>query len=93
MITTRTYFNGCNWCNATGLIPSKDFGMNTTPLMITCPVCNGSKVITVTESFESKDESLREDKYPDTEADGYVYCGKMWGNELYLKDKHNNKEK
>jgi hypothetical protein len=59
MITTRTYLKGCDWCNATG----HKFPMqhNGTDFSSICPACNGNKVITVTETFESKDESLRDE--------------------------------
>jgi hypothetical protein len=49
MKTTRTYSKGCDWCNATGLVPS---GLSTTLIRETCPVCNGNKLITVTEIIE-----------------------------------------
>ena len=52
MKTTRTYLQGCTWCNASGFVPSNNFGMNTTPLTNTCPVCNGVKTIVVTEVTE-----------------------------------------
>ena len=53
MKTTRQYQSGCTWCNASGWVPSKDFGMNTTPLTIPCPVCNGAKTIIITETIEN----------------------------------------
>ena len=53
MKTTRIYLKGCDWCNASGLVPSNNWGMNTTPLTDTCPVCNGAKTIVVTEVTES----------------------------------------
>ena len=55
MKTTKTYFSGCNYCNATGLIKNYVFNPNITgcEVSITCPVCNGSKVITITEVTEN----------------------------------------
>jgi len=47
----RTYLLGCTWCNASGFVPAKNFGM-TTPLVEPCPVCQGSKIITVTEVLQ-----------------------------------------
>jgi len=43
---TRTYLKGCEWCNATGVVPSTDSAST----MATCPVCNGNKVVLVTET-------------------------------------------
>jgi hypothetical protein len=45
----RTYLSGCRWCQATGIIPKKGDSYNVTDI---CPVCNGSKVITITEETE-----------------------------------------
>lgn len=54
MKTTRTYLSGCKYCGATGKVKNNDFNPNITDstLEIVCPVCNGSKVITVTEEFD-----------------------------------------
>jgi len=43
---TRTYQKGCDWCNGTGTVPS----INSSSTMETCPVCQGSKTILVTET-------------------------------------------
>ena len=75
MKTTRTYLQGCTWCNASGLVPSNNFGMNTTPLTDTCPVCNGAKTIVVTEVTESDDSQRSEltDETIDEESKKYHY--------------------
>jgi hypothetical protein len=52
MKTTKTYLQGCSWCNAEGSVPSKNYGMGTTPFTYPCPVCNGAKAIVVTEITE-----------------------------------------
>jgi hypothetical protein len=46
----RTYLDGCSWCQATGIVHSR--GLSTTNVFDNCPVCNGSKVITITEETE-----------------------------------------
>ena len=51
MKTTRTYLQGCNWCNATGIKFPMEF--NGISLSSFCPVCNGTKTIIVTEVTES----------------------------------------
>ena len=58
MKTTRTYLSGCIWCNATG----QKFPMqhNGTDFSSLCPVCNGSKTVIVTETF---DDGLDIDKF------------------------------
>jgi len=54
MKTVRTYLQGCNFCNAVGMVRNWDnFGMGTTQMMKTCPVCNGAKTIIVTETIET----------------------------------------
>jgi len=58
MITTRTYPKVCDSCKSAGIIPEPITGISTTRM---CPACNGSGVIIVTETIESKDESLREE--------------------------------
>jgi DnaJ-class molecular chaperone len=68
MKTIRTYLSGCTWCNATGVVASKDYGMKTTPLMTPCPVCNGSKTIIVTETIETEDHVTMEDCKADDKA-------------------------
>ena len=54
MKTTKTYSKGCQWCTATGVVANPAFDPNITgnEWTIICPVCNGSKVITVTEVIE-----------------------------------------
>ena len=47
---TRTYLTGCSWCNATGSIQA--FPSGTIDCTRQCPVCNGSKVITISEEYE-----------------------------------------
>jgi DnaJ-class molecular chaperone len=53
MKTTQTYFSGCKWCNATGLVPTTTAagGMSTSPYEV-CPVCHGTKTVVVTETIE-----------------------------------------
>lgn len=48
MKVKKTYLSGCVWCKASGIVPNPFSGTATT---INCPVCNGSKVITVTEEY------------------------------------------
>ena len=50
--TTKTYLSGCTWCNATGFIKHPSAGFMASPLTDICPVCNGAKTITVTETVE-----------------------------------------
>lgn len=51
MKTTRTYSQGCTWCNATGTkYPMQNIGTSFSSI---CPVCNGNKTIIVTEVTES----------------------------------------
>ena len=54
MKTKRTYLDGCKWCGATGVVSNNSLPPMSTMSnsTITCPVCNGSKVITVTEEFD-----------------------------------------
>jgi hypothetical protein len=52
MKITRTYISGCNWCNATGNVSNPNIGIITDFTMITCPVCQGAKMIMITETFE-----------------------------------------
>jgi hypothetical protein len=52
MRITRTYISGCNWCNALGNVSNPNIGLTTDFTMITCPVCQGAKMIMVTETFE-----------------------------------------
>ena len=54
---TRTYAKGCDWCNATGYTFPVGISSGTIP----CPVCNGAKVITVTE----EDDALYEMQTPE----------------------------
>jgi len=63
MKTIRTYLSGCTWCSATGFVSTKNYGMNTTLLTETCPVCNGSRTVIVTETTEDK-EILEHDTFP-----------------------------
>ena len=46
----KTYPKACEYCNATGFI-TRDAIRNTTSVLTEiCPVCNGNKVIVVTET-------------------------------------------
>jgi DnaJ-class molecular chaperone len=49
---TRTYLSGCEWCNATGIVRTVNLPHQTVSSSLTevCPVCNGTKVITITET-------------------------------------------
>lgn len=51
MKTTKTYLSGCTWCKGIGVILKPTPG-TTTSMTDVCPVCNGSKVITITEVTE-----------------------------------------
>ncbi len=51
---TRTYLQGCTWCQGTGSVPTQNSSTGTTEV---CPVCNGAKTVTVTE-IEKQDHSL-----------------------------------
>lgn len=55
MKVIRTYLGGCSWCKASGQIANPSFDPNTTnaTLFIICPVCNGSKTVLITETFDS----------------------------------------
>jgi hypothetical protein len=72
------YLKGCDFCNATGFVP--ETGLSTSVIR-TCPVCNGSKVITVTES-EFASQPPVEDK---TEKD-YCSCSFV----MIMRDKEDN---
>ena len=53
MKTTKTYVSGCTWCGAYGSVTNPDFGkLITSPAMIPCPVCQGAKIIMITETIE-----------------------------------------
>lgn len=52
MKTTKTYLQGCTWCSATGYVKIPNPGFMTSALTGICPICNGLKVITVTEVTE-----------------------------------------
>lgn len=57
MKTTRTYLDGCKWCDATGIVSDNSVGLTDfTSLTKICPVCNGTKVILVTEIIEAEDK-------------------------------------
>ena len=49
MKTTRTYLAKCNSCNGTGVDYKQIIHYDTSAV---CIVCNGAKVITVTETFD-----------------------------------------
>jgi DnaJ-class molecular chaperone len=50
MKITKTYLTGCNWCGGIGQkFPMQHDG---TTFSSICPVCNGTKVILVTETTE-----------------------------------------
>ena len=48
---TRTYLSGCTWCGATGFVKELYFTTTGGWLQV-CPVCNGSKTIIVTETYD-----------------------------------------
>jgi uncharacterized Zn finger protein (UPF0148 family) len=59
MKTTRTYLIGCTWCKALGYVNNLQEGWHTgSVLTITCPVCNGSKTVIVTETIEDDNLSM-----------------------------------
>jgi hypothetical protein len=74
MKTVKKYLSGCTWCSAKGFVPIKDYGMGTTPLTETCPVCNGAKTIIVTE--ESDDFSDR--VYTPTDVEAFTEEAKIY---------------
>ena len=51
----RTYITGCGWCGATGFATNPEFDPNVTcsSQTIICPVCIGTKVITVIEEYDA----------------------------------------
>lgn len=57
MKVTRQYLSGCQWCGAIGsvkeLYPTTTGGWSQL-----CPVCGGSKVITITETEEREEYML-----------------------------------
>jgi len=52
MKTTRTYLDGCKHCGATGIVAYYGNPNITGGMSNICPVCQGNKVITVTETIE-----------------------------------------
>ena len=59
MRTTRQYLSGCTWCKAEGYV-MEPHPQITGDFHKVCPVCNSSKVITVTEIIETNVEVIRE---------------------------------
>ena len=53
MKTTRTYYDGCRYCGATGKVPFYGNPNITGDVTNICPVCNGSKVILITETMDT----------------------------------------
>ena len=53
MEIVRTYDKGCEWCGATGQVYNHESMGTTAPLYVTCPVCNGTGKVTVTEKENS----------------------------------------
>ena len=50
---TRTYLKGCEFCKATGVVPTgRSAGSVSTSVIEPCPVCNGDKTVWVTETEE-----------------------------------------
>jgi hypothetical protein len=50
----KQYFTGCNFCNATGFIQATSWcNYVYSTFMQTCPVCNGTKIVQVTETYET----------------------------------------
>ena len=48
---TRTYQKACDYCNATGFVPtSRLSGSTSSSVTETCPVCKGNKTVLVTET-------------------------------------------
>jgi hypothetical protein len=54
MKITRTYLSGCTWCNASGFVNNPMQGA-VTMATVPCPVCNGSKIVLITEVTEIDD--------------------------------------
>lgn len=59
MKTTRTYVKGCDWCQATGFVLSRNID-TTSSLTEICPVCQGAKIIPVVETIEDTEVNLKE---------------------------------
>lgn len=55
MKTVKQYLKGCDWCGATGFVAIPNPGFMTSALTGICPVCNGSKVVLVTETTEQEE--------------------------------------
>ena len=53
MKTTKQYLTGCTWCNATGRVLAT--GGVTISTFDTCPVCQGAKIVMVTEVTEGNE--------------------------------------
>jgi len=53
-VTKRTYADLCKTCKGKGFIGNPNFNPYVTSSVTTipCPVCGGSKIITVTETIE-----------------------------------------
>lgn len=52
MKTTRTYLDGCRWCNATGKVPNPIVRLTDT-IEVKCHVCKDKKTIRVKEVIET----------------------------------------
>jgi DnaJ-class molecular chaperone len=50
MKTIKQYPTGCSWCNATGMVREL-YPTTTGGWSQVCPVCNGSKIVIVTETI------------------------------------------
>jgi hypothetical protein len=71
MKTTRTYLQECTWCNATGFVKIPNPGFMTSALTGICPVCQGTKVITVTETIEDEPEPTHRKVFMKTSNEYY----------------------
>jgi hypothetical protein len=72
MVMVRTYLKGCEWCGATGKVPVRHPWGTAAPLEETCPVCNGTGTVVVTETDNSPDVNLRFSVYPKIEGKDLV---------------------
>jgi len=54
----RTYLDGCKWCGATGFVQPVFDIYHTSSGSSICPVCNGSKIVLVTETIDEDSDII-----------------------------------
>jgi DnaJ-class molecular chaperone len=57
MAIVRTYDRGCEWCGSTGQVDNHG-SLASSALYRTCPVCNGTGKVTVTETEDGNGPGL-----------------------------------